>query len=162
VLDALKVPVDSQALVFSQTSFQGPKIHIDNPRAIYFSDTVAVGWVRGGDILEVAAQDPKQGVIFYALDQKEAATPQLTRNNECLACHLSWETLGVPGLTVQSVHPLPDDISYVNGFTTAHTSPATMAAPATWEIFPLCRRRRVRRSSPIRGRCSRPLRVSSI
>ena len=43
-----------------------------NPRALYFNDTVAVGWVRGADVLEVAAQDPRQGVIFYGLDQKAA------------------------------------------------------------------------------------------
>jgi hypothetical protein len=123
VLEVLNVPVASQALVFSQTSFQAPKINIHNPRAIYFNDTISVGWVRGGAVLEVAAQDPRQGVIFYALDQKPTATPQLTRNDQCLACHLSWETLGVPGLIVQSVHPLPDLHSYVNGYTTYHTSP---------------------------------------
>src|SRR5688500_338457 len=64
VLAALDVPVESQTLVFSQTSFQGPRINILNPRALYFNDTVSVGWVRGGDILEVAVQDPKQGVVF--------------------------------------------------------------------------------------------------
>jgi hypothetical protein len=74
-------------------------------------------------VLEVAAQDPSQGVIFYALEQKPAAAPELKRNNDCLACHLSWETLGVPGLMIESVHPLPDDISYVNGFNTVHASP---------------------------------------
>jgi len=123
VLAALDVPVESQALVFSQTSFQAPIINIHNPRAVFFTDTVAVGWVRGGRVLEVAAQDPKQGVIFYSLDQTAASSPRFTRNNECLACHLSWETLGVPGLTVQSVYPLPDENSYVNGFTTIHGSP---------------------------------------
>jgi hypothetical protein len=123
VLDALQISTQSQGLVFSQTSFQGPKINFHNPRAIYFNDTVSVGWVRGGDVLEVAALDPRQGVIFYAIDQKPTAKPQLTRNNQCLACHLSWETLGVPGLTVQSVHPLPDEKSYVNGYTTRHSSP---------------------------------------
>ena len=123
VLDALKVPVESQALVFSQTSFQAPLINIQNPRAVYFADTVAVGWVRGGRVLEVAAQDPTQGVIFYALEQTSSSAPRFVRNNDCLACHLSWETLGVPGLTVQSVYPLPDELSYVNGFTTVHGSP---------------------------------------
>ena len=122
VLDALKVPVESQALVFSQTSFQAPLIHIDNPRALYFNDAVSVGWVRGGEVLEVAAHDPRQGVIFYTVDQEPAARPGFTRNDNCLACHLSWETLGVPGLTVQSVHPLPDEKSYVNGYTTVHGS----------------------------------------
>jgi hypothetical protein len=123
LLDALNVPVESQALVFSQTSFQAPHINVLNPRAVYFNDTVSVGWVRGGKILEVAAQDPAQGVIFYELDQVASPSPRLTRNNNCLACHLSWETLGVPGLTVQSMYPIPDEISYANGFTTIHGSP---------------------------------------
>jgi hypothetical protein len=123
VLLALNVPVESQALVFSQTSFQAPLINVRNPRAIYFADTVAVGWVRGGRILEVAAQDPTQGVIFYELEQRPAPSPRFVRNNDCLACHLSWETLGVPGLTVQSMYPIPDEISYANGFTTIHGSP---------------------------------------
>jgi hypothetical protein len=123
LLAALDVPVESQGLVFSQTSFQGDLINVRNPRAVYFNDTVAVGWVRGADVLEIAAQDARQGVIFYDLPQKAAAAPQLRRNDECLACHLSWETLGVPGLMVQSVRPLPDDISYVVGFTNNHASP---------------------------------------
>jgi hypothetical protein len=122
VLEALKVPIESQALVFSKTSFQAPLIQIDNPRAIYFNDTVSVGWVRGGEVLEVSAVDPRQGVIFYTVDQTRTARPQFTRNDSCLACHLSWETVGVPGLTVQSVHPLPDEKSYVNGYTTIHGS----------------------------------------
>jgi hypothetical protein len=123
VLDVLNVPVESQALVFSQTSFQAPAINVLNPRAVYFSDTVSVGWVRGGKILEVAAQDPTQGVIFYELQQTASSSPRFVRNNDCLACHLSWETLGVPGLTVQSMYPIPDEISYANGFTTIHGSP---------------------------------------
>ena len=84
---------------------------------------MAVGWVRGGEILEIAAQDPAQGVVFYALEQKETRSPELKRNNDCLACHLSWDTLGVPGLMVESVNPLPDEISYVNGYNTVHASP---------------------------------------
>jgi hypothetical protein len=123
ILKALDVPIESQMLVFSQTSFQAPLINMHNPRAVYFSDTAAVGWVRGGAVLEVATQDPKQGVLFYSIDQKASAAPRLKRNDECLACHLSWETLGVPGLLVQSVYPLPDELSYANGFTTVHGSP---------------------------------------
>jgi hypothetical protein len=123
VLDAFEVPVESQALVFSQTSLQSSLINVNNPRAVYFTDTVSVGWVRGGTILEVAAQDPAQGVIFYELQQTASPAPRFVRNNDCLACHLSWETLGVPGLTVQSMYPLPDETSYANGFTTIHGSP---------------------------------------
>jgi hypothetical protein len=123
VLDELKIPIESQMLVFSQTSFQGPKINIHNPRAIFFSDTASVGWVRGGDILEIAAMDPTQGVVFYQLPQEPSDRPAITRNDRCLACHLSWETLAVPGLVLQSVHPLPDEKAYVTGYTTIHGSP---------------------------------------
>jgi hypothetical protein len=132
VLKALAVPVESQTLVFSQTSFQGPLINMHNPRAIYFGDSVSVGWVRGGALLEIAAQDPRQGVVFYALEQKADAAPQFKRDEQCLACHLSWETLGVPGLTVHSVFPLPDENSYVNGFTTIHGSPLEQRWGGWW------------------------------
>ena len=46
VLDALDLPIESQSVVFSQTSFQAPLIDMRNPRALYFNDTVMVGWVR--------------------------------------------------------------------------------------------------------------------
>src|SRR5688500_18768011 len=61
LLEALGVPVESQALVFSKTSFQASHINFRNPRAVYFTDIVSVGWVRGGDLLEIAAQDRSQG-----------------------------------------------------------------------------------------------------
>src|SRR5262249_9195357 len=38
VLTALDVPVSSQMLVFSKTSFQAPRIGPGNPRAIFFND----------------------------------------------------------------------------------------------------------------------------
>jgi hypothetical protein len=132
VLEALGVPTQSQMMVFSHTSFQAPLLTIHNPRAVYFNETVAVGFVRGGHILEISALDPAQGVIFYELPQSAAVPPRFRRNNDCLACHLSWETLGVPGLTMQSVHPLPDENSYVNGFTTIHGSPLEQRWGGWW------------------------------
>jgi hypothetical protein len=125
IMQALNIPIESQTLVFSQTSFQGPLINVKNPRAIYFNDTTAIGWVRGAPMLEVAVQDPRQGTVFYAVDQTKREKPAFARDQQCLACHLTWETLGVPGMTVQSVNPLPDEISYVIGFTTNHNSPFT-------------------------------------
>jgi hypothetical protein len=122
-LAALNLPVESQGLVFSKTSFQGELVNVRNPRAIYFNDTTALGWIRNSDLLEVAAQDPRQGVIFYFLKQEATERPRFQRSNECLACHLSWDTLGVPGLMVQSVNPLPDETSYVVGFSNNHASP---------------------------------------
>jgi hypothetical protein len=123
VLTALDIPAESQGLVFSQTSFEGKLINVKNPRALYFNDTTALGWVRGAGFLELAGQDPKLGMVFYTLDQKASDRPRFERNNDCLSCHLSWDNLGVPGLMVQSVNPLPDEYSYVVGFNNNHSSP---------------------------------------
>jgi hypothetical protein len=103
VLDALSVPVDSQLLLFSQTSLQAARIGPANPRALFFNDRVAVGWVRDGDLLEVAAHDATLGTVFYTLEQKPAAAtaeapPQFRRAFVCLGCHVTSDTLGVPGL----------------------------------------------------------------
>jgi len=108
VLEALSVPIESQIVVFSKTSVQMFRINPHNPRTLYYNDSVAVGWVRGGPIVELAAEDPKQGVILFTLDQKPTAKPQFTRQDGCLTCHLSYSSLGVPGMLVRSVFPGPD------------------------------------------------------
>ena len=126
VLRALDVPIESQLAVFSKTSRQASEITSQNPRAIFFGDTVAVGWVRDGDKLELATQDRRQGAVFYTLTQTPADQPQFTRTDRCLACHLSWDTLGVPGLQVLSVAPLSSDpTAYATGFVSDHRSPLT-------------------------------------
>ena len=104
-LAALDLPVDSQLLVFSRTSLQGKRIGEQNPRALYFNDRVAMGWVRGGDLLEVAATDASQGIVFYSLDQRPVAStdpPQFKREFVCLGCHMTGNTLNVPGLLMFS------------------------------------------------------------
>ena len=128
LLKVLHVPVESQVLVFSKTSFQAPRINPNNPRAIFFNDTVSVGWVRGGPVLEVIAQDPKQGAIFYTLEQAQSgaapAPPQFERNNTCMSCHTSDATQNVPGPFVGSVFPGVDGITmYGPAYTTDHRSP---------------------------------------
>ena len=70
VLRKLQVPVSSQTLVFSKTSLQRNEISPQTPRALYFDDEVYVGWVRNGEMLEVASTDPDLGPIFYTLDQR--------------------------------------------------------------------------------------------
>ena len=121
VLDLLEIPVESQVTVFSPTSNQANLINSTNPRAVYFRDDVAVAWVRGGGKLEAAVQDLRQGTIFYALDQAPDGTPQFVRDDQCLACHLTWETLGVPGLQVLSTFPLTSDPNaYATGFVSDH------------------------------------------
>jgi len=103
-LEALQIPIDSQMLVFSRTSLQGKRIGEQNPRALFFNDRVALGWVRGGDLLEVAAHDETAGVVFYTLEQKAdaAGAPQFQRAFICLGCHMAGNTLGVPGLLMFS------------------------------------------------------------
>ena len=103
LLATLGVNPDSQSLVFSKTSFQAAKISPSNPRALFFNDDVIVGSVRGGDVLELAALDPKQGMVFYTLDVQKSDKPQFVRRDACLQCHQGPETLGIPGLLVGSV-----------------------------------------------------------
>lgn len=124
VLRELGVLPQSQVLVFSKTSFQAPLITPQLPRAIYYNDSVSVGWVRGGDVLEFAAVDPKQGVIFYTLDQQETAKPRFDRRDTCLQCHATSATLGVPGLVVRSVYPEPSGMPLfqAGSFVTDHRS----------------------------------------
>jgi hypothetical protein len=125
LLKALHIPVSSQVLVFSKTSFQAPRISPSTPRALYFDDHVYVGWVRDGDVVEIAAVDPEQGVIFYTLDQQQTSKPQIARRGECLQCHASGQTLGVPGLVVRSVFPEPSGMPLfqAGSFVTDHRSP---------------------------------------
>jgi hypothetical protein len=96
---------DSQGLVFSKSSSQAAKISPRNPRAIYFNDDVAVGYVRGSAAMEVAAIDPVRGPIFYRFSADEAGKPSLTRSEICMRCHQGASTLGVPGIFIGSVFP---------------------------------------------------------
>jgi hypothetical protein len=124
VLDALNVPIESQMAIFSKTSLQSERIEPGNPRTIFFNDSVAVGWVRGG-FIELAAQDPRQGTIFYTLEQQDASQPDFTRRDDCLQCHRSDISLGVPGTIVRSFYTLPDGRPklILGANTTDHRSP---------------------------------------
>ena len=125
VLKHLKVPASSQGLVFSKTSFQLHRIMPSNPRALYFNDEAYVGWVNGGDVLELAAVDAKLGGVFYTLDQIKTARPKFRRNDECLQCHASNGTRNVPGFVVRSVYPDARGypIAPLGGFVTNQNSP---------------------------------------
>ncbi len=125
VLDALEVPVSSQMLVFSKTSFQSDHISPETPRALYHSDDLAVGWVQGGEVVELASVDPKLGVVFYSLDQKPTRRPEFRLHNTvCTGCHQGPPTLGVPGFLVRSVYPEESGMeTRARGFITDHRSP---------------------------------------
>lgn len=123
VLDLLNVPVESQILVYTKTSLQAQHVRMDNPRAIYFNDDVAVGYVRGAGLIEIVAQDPVLGSVFYSIHQTPVPNTSLARDSQCLRCHLSWDTLGVPGLTVLTTFPRKSEDDYANGGVVDHYRP---------------------------------------
>ncbi len=105
LLKALNVPVESQMLVFSKTSLQMRRISPRTPRAIYFNDDVYVGFCQSGDVLEISAVDPQLGTVFYTMNQEENEKPQFQRRSDnCLVCHSSSRTEGVPGHLVRSLY----------------------------------------------------------
>jgi hypothetical protein len=126
VLEMLRVPVSSQTLVFSKTSFQYPQISPERPRALYFNDDVYVGQVHEGKALEFVSFDPMQGAIFYVLDEHKSDHPQFERSIlDCIQCHVAASTQKVPGVMLRSVHTAPSGTqaggtpSYITG----HESP---------------------------------------
>jgi hypothetical protein len=84
LLEALHISPDSQIAVFSKTSIQSMRIEPANPRVLYFNDSVSVGWVRGG-FLELAAQNPGNGIRYYVLQQRRGE--KITPRQDCARCH---------------------------------------------------------------------------
>jgi hypothetical protein len=149
LLRALDIPVSSQALVFTKTSFQRSAIGPKHPRAIYFDDETYVGYVQDGDLLEIATTDPNVGTVFYTLDQHGPGKPKrgakgsgeavesggdpgdepkprfVRENDNCLQCHAGSATRDVPGLVIRSVFPDPRGNPILSAGTkvTTHESP---------------------------------------
>ncbi len=126
VLEALKIPVESQVLVFSKTSLQRDRISPSTPRALYFNDECYVGWVPGG-LMEFAGMDPALGPVFYSLnpERHDRAVPRFDRSDECINCHAGSMTRNVPGLMLRSVFPDRDGSVLLQMGTSLidHTSP---------------------------------------
>ena len=126
LLAELGILESSQTLVFSKTSFQREGIHPSTPRAIYFDDDTYIGYVQGGDVLEVATTDPNIGTVFYTLDQYARGKLKFVRQTDnCLQCHASTMTRDVPGLMMRSVYPDPRGQPILSEGTkvTTHESP---------------------------------------
>ncbi|HEY2250135.1 MAG TPA: hypothetical protein VGH74_03700 [Planctomycetaceae bacterium] len=112
LLAALDIPVSSQMLVFGKNSVNARIISPENPRALYFNDKAYVGFVPGAPFLEITGVDSRKGAVFYALSQKRgeplseepAKLPPVTlaREESCLLCHASANSLNVPGHLVRS------------------------------------------------------------
>lgn len=106
LLTTLGVPSATQTVVFSRTSFQRDRIRPDHPRALYFSDSVYVGWLPGG-LIEIAAVDPVLGPVFYSVDLREpnASSPKISRDEDCMRCHGGTFVRDIPGLFARSIFP---------------------------------------------------------
>ena len=168
VLTLLKVPIDSQTLVFSKTSFQYPKISPEHPRALYFNDDVYVGSVHEGKAIEIVSFDPIQGAIFYLLDEHKVDKPVFQRAElDCTQCHIAAGTRGVPGVLLRSVYPtsngglaagrktfITDQKALCETDGAAGTLPGILAVSRPW---PMRRRPRVRDSARRWQRRSRPI-----
>jgi hypothetical protein len=126
VLNALRVPISSQTLVFSKTSFQYPKIAPETPRALYYNDDVYVGQVHDGKSLEFVSFDPLQGAIFYVMDEHKVDHPKFERSElDCVQCHVAASTKGVPGVMLRSVYTSPSGVQAAKtaSFITGQESP---------------------------------------
>lgn len=99
LLTALKIPAESQVLVFSKTSLQKALIGPSHPRALYYSADCYIGWVQGGD-LEIIGVDPERGPQFYRITHPFTGKkrPELVADQTCLSCHVG------SSLQIQSVY----------------------------------------------------------
>jgi hypothetical protein len=96
------------------------------PRALYFSDDVYVGFCQGGDVLEISAVEPKLGTVFYTVDQTSREQVRIQRQTEnCLICHSSSRTEGVPGHLARSLYVDPSGQPILSSGSHAvdHTTP---------------------------------------
>jgi hypothetical protein len=126
VIEELNIPVSSQTLVFSKTSFQYKKITPQTPRALYFNDDVYVGFVHDGKALEVVSFDPVQGAIFYLLDSRKVEKPVFQRAElDCTQCHIAPATRDVPGVLLRSIFPSATgtQVMKTTSFVTSQDSP---------------------------------------
>ncbi len=103
LLRELKIPVESQLLLYASASPHRSHINAERPRAIYFNDDVSVAWHPGSVLLEFAAQDSHKGTTFYTLTNRADAKPAFHRSSSqvCLGCHGPtnghWMGAHVPG-----------------------------------------------------------------
>jgi hypothetical protein len=105
LLNELNLSKDTQVLVFSKTSLQRRAVSYQNPRALYFNDSVYLGWMPDGRV-EIASFDPELGPVFYFQRPLEDRKSRLlVRTRSCLGCHAGAATNFIPGSLGRSVYP---------------------------------------------------------
>jgi hypothetical protein len=111
LLQALDIDTSSQVLVFSKSSLKQRFIEAANPRSLFFTDEVYVGFVPGSNSVEIAAMDPLLGPVFFDVRQDpQAEEPFKQETTRCLRCHDSYSMTGdgVPRFMLSSVISGPD------------------------------------------------------
>jgi len=152
ILRELRIPVSSQMLVFSKTSLLARLIWPETPRAIYFNDRVYVAWTPGADGLEISAQDPELGPVFYNLEPDGEDGPRIRRQTGlCLQCHDSFSLTGAgcpgtswaPGRPTRTASSPPTSCGRSRptrrpsvSVGAAGTLPARTATNSTWGTSP--------------------------
>jgi hypothetical protein len=110
LLRRLKAPEDSQVLVFSKSSLQVEFIRPTSPRAIYFTDGLAIATIPGAPLIEMWAVGRDGLMRFYTLKNTRAGRPQVQPEDvTCLGCHESVNP-AVPGPLIESVTALPTGV----------------------------------------------------
>lgn len=105
LLRELGIDKHTQVLVFSKTSLQKRAVSYQNPRALYFNDSVYLGWMPDGRI-EIASYDPELGPLFYFQRELDDETsPLFVRTRSCLGCHAGDATNFLPGALGRSIYP---------------------------------------------------------
>ena len=88
LLEALDIPAESQVLPFTRSSFLANLISPKQPRAIYFTDDVAVAVAQGGSVVELIANDRSEGPVFYTFATYRRANPRPAQEiSRCTFCH---------------------------------------------------------------------------
>lgn len=126
VLKALQVPLSSQMLVFSKTSVQKDMISPERPRALYFNEDVYIGYVPDSKAMEVVADDPRLGPVYYVLLQKPTDKPVFFRSvDACLECHATKASHYIPEHLMRSVYVDADGLPYpgAQSYATTDASP---------------------------------------
>jgi hypothetical protein len=129
VLKALDVPVSSQLLRFNSGGLNRDSIDKQRPRAFYFNDDVVVSAHAQADQLELAAQDPSKGTLFYILRNRGDAPPRFERTQKmvCLSCHNSdgWHhsSVAAPGHIMASSVTIEEARRFPLGGVVTHAMP---------------------------------------
>jgi len=107
VLEALGIPVESQIATFAKASFQQ---HLISPETrARFISTMRSRWMGSR---RQGAGDRDRGCAarddFLHHQSTGERKPRATRRDDCLTCHESYDTLGVPGMLLRSVYAAPN------------------------------------------------------